>query len=560
MPPRKGVAASSVYGMPHERQVELLSEALLREYMHKRKFTETLQTFDTEHPRDADTIASRALMSDMMALDPETQRRLKGEGIETIMEMLCLLRVQRRLELEELKQRASLEVPQMPEKPRRHKKEKKKTSEKPSPEDALVEKRLTRRRGGGSKGQRRATSSPGSSSGNSSSRNSRASSSGEGDNDSGRGNGRGSRERGGNIDFSSESESVGEQVRQSGWVAEETGTTLGKEAARSIMELICGGNPLPSSLVELGFVFGEEVDYGLLQEHRGPEGVLAVVQAFICAYFFRGGYIDVQRHQQQCLQKALAALLFVAQPNPRRVCLVDGLVTMTSAEADTARSRVRRNFATRQQVEDSLLPLLEAWTRPGGSGVFCFLLSVLLSRGLKRVSSAVGRATALIDREGRCSTSLTRLLLLGEADAAAAAPEDLLGSLLLDESKGRLSCGYVSSGPDDTALDEEGAKTPQHPVWVVHHKGRFVVLFLKKDDRAQFEQRKELGLAAASDLFFYEPSAAPRGEAFLTVSVNPAAGTGQVKERAPSFLHDAVCKIPPWRDGDIDWNGFEPAF
>ncbi|ESL07660.1 hypothetical protein TRSC58_04647 [Trypanosoma rangeli SC58] len=555
MPPKKGVAASVVDSLPHERQVELLSEALLREYMHKRKFTETLQTFDVEHPRDADTIASRALMSDMMALDPETQRMLKDEGVETIMEMLCLLRVRRRLELEELKRRALLEVPQTPERLRKHSKESKKTSEKPSYDASLHEKRSTRRRGGASKGQRRTDSSSGS---NGSSRSGRVSSSGGGEDDSDRSNERKIYNRRNIIDLSSESESAGERVGQGGWINEEMGATLGKGVARAVMELLCGGNSLSSSFVELGFVFGEEVEYGLLQEHRGPEGIVAVVQAFICAYFFRGGYIDVERHQQQCLLKALATLLFIAQPNPRRVCFADGSVTMESAEADMARLRVLRNFATRQQVEDSLLFLLESWTRPGGSGVFCFLLSVLLSRGLKRLSAAVGRTAALIDRDGRCSTSLTRLLLFGGADAVA--PDDVLESLMLGEGKGRLSCGYVSSGPDDTVLDNEGAKVPRHPVWVVHHDGRFVVLFLKKDDRAQFEQRKKLGMIASSDVFFYDPSAASRGETFLTVSVNVAAGRGRVKEQPPSFLYAAVRKIPFWRDGDIDWNGFEPTF
>ncbi|RNF07148.1 hypothetical protein TraAM80_03503 [Trypanosoma rangeli] len=554
MPPKKGLTASAVYNLPHERQVELLSEALLREYMHKRKFTETLKTFDVEHPRDADTIASRALMSDMMALGPEMQRTLKDDGVETIVEMLCLLRVRRRLELDELKRRALLEVPQTPERLRKHSKESKKTSGKPPYDDLLHEKRSTRRRGGASKEQRRADSSFSS---NGSSSSSRVSSSGGGEDDIYRSNKRVIYNRRSNIDISSESESEGERVGQGGWINKETGTTLGKGVSHAIMELVCGGNSLSSSFVELGFVFGEEVEYGLLQEHRGPEGIVAVVQAFICAYFFRGGYIDVKRHQQQCLLKALATLLFIAQPNPRRVCLADGSVTTKSAEADMARLRVLRNFATRQQVEDSLLFLLESWTQPGGSGVFCFLLSVLLSRGLKRVSAAVGRTAALIDREGRCSTSLTRLLLLGEADAVS--PDDVLENLMLDEGKGRLSCGYVSSGPDDTLLDDEGAKTPQHPVWVVHHNGRFVVLFLKKDDRAQFEQRKKLGMAT-SDVFFYEPSAAPRGEAFLTVSLNAAAGKGRVKEQLPSFLYAAVRKIPLWRDGDIDWNGFEPTF
>ncbi|EAN96036.1 hypothetical protein TcCL_NonESM05176 [Trypanosoma cruzi] len=557
MASKKSVSFSPVHTMPHERQVELLSEALLREYMHKRKFKETLETFDVEHPRDGDTIASRALMSDLMALSPETQRALKVEGVETIMEMLCFLRVQRRMKLEDLKQRASIEVPTTPEKLKRSRKDKKSSLDKSLHESSLSEKRSKRERSDASRGKRLTDSNFGSNSTRSSSRSSGGSSSG-GNNSSDHSNGRKGSNKRNSIGLGIEGETASEQRRREEWMNDEIGATLGKGAARSIMELMCSGIAFPSSLVEFGFVFGEEVEYGLLQENKGPEGLLAVVQAFICAYFFRGGYIDVQRHQQYCLLKALATILSIAQPNPRRVCLVDGSVKADSAEVDMTHLNVQRNFSTGQQVEDALFSLLEVWTQPRGSGVFCFLLSVLLSRGLKKVSSAVGRAATLIDREGRCSATLTRLLLLGEEDAAT--PGDVLSSLMMDASKGRLACGYASSGPDDTALDDEGAKTPQHPVWVVHHEGRFVVLFLKKDDRSQFEKKKEAGMAAASDVFFYEPSAEHRGEKFLTVSFNIAPVTGWRKEGDSSFLQDAVRKITIWHDGDIDWNGFEPAF
>lgn len=116
MPPKKvkDLANAPVLKMAHEEQVQLLSDALLREYMHRRGFLATLKAFDEEHPRDANTISSRALMSDLMALDPADQQRMKGEGIETIMEMLCNLRVERRLETERLIAEAHMPLPQVP--------------------------------------------------------------------------------------------------------------------------------------------------------------------------------------------------------------------------------------------------------------------------------------------------------------------------------------------------------------------------------------------------------------------------------------------------------------
>ncbi|KAK7196765.1 hypothetical protein NESM_000616500 [Novymonas esmeraldas] len=116
MPPKKAkdLANAPVLTMAHEDQVRLLSDALLREYMHRRGFLATLKAFDEEHPRDADTISSRALMSDLMALDAGAQQRMKGEGVETIMEMLCNLRVERRLETERLTEAAHMPLPKVP--------------------------------------------------------------------------------------------------------------------------------------------------------------------------------------------------------------------------------------------------------------------------------------------------------------------------------------------------------------------------------------------------------------------------------------------------------------
>lgn len=116
MPPKKAkdLANAPVLTMAHEAQVQLLSDALLREYMHRRGFLATLKAFDTEHPRDENTISSRALMSDLMALDANEQQRMKGEGVETIMEMLCNLRVERRLMTERLSAEAEMELPKVP--------------------------------------------------------------------------------------------------------------------------------------------------------------------------------------------------------------------------------------------------------------------------------------------------------------------------------------------------------------------------------------------------------------------------------------------------------------
>lgn len=78
-----------------EEQVDQLSQALLREYMHKKQFKETLKVFDEENPRNDKTISSRALMAELMNLTPSAMAQMKGLGIDTIMDMLCHIRLEK---------------------------------------------------------------------------------------------------------------------------------------------------------------------------------------------------------------------------------------------------------------------------------------------------------------------------------------------------------------------------------------------------------------------------------------------------------------------------------
>lgn len=89
------VLVASFLQRSYEEQVDLLSQALLREFMHKRQFKDTLAMFDEECPRDERTISSRALMTELMYVSPELTARLKADGIETIMEILCSMRVEK---------------------------------------------------------------------------------------------------------------------------------------------------------------------------------------------------------------------------------------------------------------------------------------------------------------------------------------------------------------------------------------------------------------------------------------------------------------------------------
>eukprot|EP00796_Vickermania_ingenoplastis_P012228 gene12228-8415_t len=56
--------------MPVKQQVDLLAQALLREFMHRKGLKETLRTFDEECARTPDTISSRMVMRQLLNVPP----------------------------------------------------------------------------------------------------------------------------------------------------------------------------------------------------------------------------------------------------------------------------------------------------------------------------------------------------------------------------------------------------------------------------------------------------------------------------------------------------------
>ena len=68
--------------------VELVSQALLREYMHKKGYKATLAKYDAEEPRTEQSISSRAHLSNVLGINPKTS------AYSTFMESLIEARIQ----------------------------------------------------------------------------------------------------------------------------------------------------------------------------------------------------------------------------------------------------------------------------------------------------------------------------------------------------------------------------------------------------------------------------------------------------------------------------------
>lgn len=387
MPPKKlkDISNAPVYQMGHEQQVQLLSDALLREYMHRRGYLATLKAFDAEHPRDADTISSRALMSDLMDLSGEAQQRMKADGIETIMEMLCNLRVERRLETNELVRAAQVAVPPVPEnyeslkakqEKRLRRKEEKSEQKKSKDKKKSSSKRQHSR--GDSQGNDSAAGQRGKASGPGFTMDDLIGSSGESSDEAASpeaehrlaraeptaqpasGSGSGGTEakntvprKKGRVSFSLTPQYLGSNPTSSASEEEEeaeeeegesdddaAATTTDSEAGngalldagdreqlKAVFSLLCGNDGvLPRSYLGQGFVFDDVLQCALIQWSHGCGVVMAPVQAFVAAYNYeREVYVDDLVRKHDCLTKALCTIIEQAQPNAHRVVLYNGV-------------------------------------------------------------------------------------------------------------------------------------------------------------------------------------------------------------------------------------------
>ncbi|CAD2216844.1 Domain of unknown function (DUF4205), putative [Angomonas deanei] len=301
---------------------------------------------------------------------------------------------------------------------------------------------------------------------------------------------------------------------------------------------------------------------------------MAAIQAYLCGYFFeKEAYMDTEEKQRTYLKKALLAILNKAQPQVRHILLVHGLV----GKGSDANRRVQHlmsdqshfyqwsGFSSTDEVERCMDALLDAeggWCQDRGSGLWCFLVSVVLSRG----SAAVGKdmdvtSSALIHEDGSGSLELCNLLLTGRAV-----------SFTFNHDSSSHQRGYTSSTlvgilSGETNEEDDGdhvrtfATDPYYPSWVIHcnQKRYFSNVFMKKDLRKTFQQKKKLGGDITLEFVYWD--CATEDDA-IEVSV-VVSSTGLLGKRrgvgSSSFVAKALLSIPQWADGTIDWCGNTPV-
>lgn len=596
MPPKSQVGTSPVYSMEHEQQVQLLSDALLREYMHRKGFRKTLSVFDQEHPRDKDTISSRAVMADLMALSSADQQRLKGEGIETIMEMLCDLRIERRQLVESLQAQAAQPVPEVPAACLNIiAKHNQNAAAKLQRAEAKREQRMRERHNSSSFSS--STRSPigplvqldkemtiddllqsdsdseHDEADRDDEKDKRATSAGEAHAEpnwlgalDGKKKVKNTTSRGpSHIDGDEledneledeEREKVGDHYE----TAREGGMPCSSETFRNAYRMICGSRSAPPrSYLQQGIAFDDAVGFRLIQWEKGPSAAIAPIQAFVGGFYFERSFIESCEHQRHSRIRAISHILQAAQPDLSLIVLVDGLLYLRHPTHDFQKQLSTQfvhwtGFSSLKELEKRLsLLVTEHWSRPKGCGLWCFLLSLVLSRGLSALK-ADGCSHPLMDEGGNGTLNMLNLFLCGAAKSTTT-PETY--------RRMHLHCGFLSGEPTQGSTSHTHEfpplGTPLNPVlptWVISHERHFSNLFMKKDTRKVFEQKRALGGSATVELTYWD-ALTDDDEVTVEVQASGAAWGGR-RRNANSYVNNAILSVPPWDTAVIDWRNAVP--
>ncbi|KAG5492620.1 hypothetical protein JKF63_01199 [Porcisia hertigi] len=372
-----------------------------------------------------------------------------------------------------------------------------------------------------------------------------------------------------------------------------------RDELSTAFQLLCGFEGcLHTAFLEQGFTFDDCAECALIQwQPGGCDGIIAPVQAFVSAYYYeRELYVRKEQRQRECLAKALCTCLEQAQPNASKIVLIDSSwknecgsshYTRSHALRQAAQPRTRcwANMASMQEVARVLLDTLlteKHWMDPRGGGLVSFLFSLLLSRGVDRVQQELatasfadsGRPSLLIPTSGRATLSLVNLVLTGRATPFR--HNGIRNGNQVGYSS-RLRCGVLcgktgadsdedrSAAASSTAsspISHTHAKEPQFPSWVLWHGDSFANVYMTKDTRQHFQQKRALGGSASADLVYWD-AATEDEEYSLTVTVRDftfgaGSGSGGTARNAKSFVNTAITSIPAWSSAVIDWCGKVP--
>ena len=258
-----------------------------------------------------------------------------------------------------------------------------------------------------------------------------------------------------------------------------------------------------------GFQFCKSPSFGLRQGHGGPCGVLAAVQAELLKFAIFGNSLDniglsslpslsvsdVERLFASACSSILARAAEGRSSNDCMICLVD-CPGLTLSPYSTSTDMVVHHLSSESEATRFILERLELFK--SDVGCFIFLISLMLSRGLDRVTLDMDiDSNTLIGPFGHCTQELLNLLLTGTASSNVMDGSISMNGMVVKGICQRSSVGYLTH-LESLRYCQVGNfyKVPLFPVWVVGSSSHFTVLFaIDRSVNEETESEKLLSLA-----------------------------------------------------------------
>ncbi|CAI5715614.1 hypothetical protein KXD40_008347 [Peronospora effusa] len=234
---------------------------------------------------------------------------------------------------------------------------------------------------------------------------------------------------------------------------------------------------------------------GLVQDHGGPCGILAAVQAEMLRLFLfvrrletlSDNGIELQNligrpqdeaTRRQLLAEAMASLLAQCADNGRAVCVVVQDSETTYREI-TVSLLEAAELNPCQELVELLLREMPAFCSP--HGVINFTFSVLRTKGVTAIREEMDDPTnTLTGAFGHCTQELLNLLLTGKAVSNVFDGNVPMGDsgMFLHGVSQRARIGYLTQ-LEALRYCQVGSyyKSPQFPVWVIGSSSHFSVGF-----------------------------------------------------------------------------------
>jgi len=338
------------------------------------------------------------------------------------------------------------------------------------------------------------------------------------------------------------------------------------DTAMSLKTLIFGSaiKDFNQEWKQQGFEFNKDLAYGLTQHKGGPCGLLACVQAYIIKHLFftkDSQHIsiipDISRDRQSSsLVNALCDILNKVSTNERYIITLPtgkSKLTLTSKYKPDKLTETLLLYTIKNLEALKTFITNKLFQFEKQNGCILLLYSVILSRGVENIRNDMDNpCDTLFGRHSYCTQEMVNMLLTGAATANVndgVVEFDTGGreKSILRGVEHQNEIGYLSLFEHYNSCQVgDNYKTPLYPIWVIMSESHFSIMFSL--DYSGNEKK-------SFNIFYYDELARQDEDIKLTVSLTQTYTEDDGKDLISPLEH---CIRTKWNGVSIDWNGTDP--